>query len=297
MINKRFEKDKNEFEDFYKNIKKKNDIELLKKIYYRLKQIAPYYYKNGKINKKYNCLVEKVLECENFFNSDFLINENIDMNNNSNIINSIVNDTRNYLFSIHKYKDINSYSFEGMCAYSAYKVKEICDSKNIECYVINIEPGYLDDSNLFSGCNFHFFNIIKLGYNYYLIDCTYKQFFKVSKTYIERLGIINLSSPRVGAYMMMNERRKNIAKEILKNGYIQLDKENFKDYLDGFTISFRNGLYYEKTNDFSYETNYSANDYINFLNNKDNQLNYEDEKYLGYQKEPLKNIDINFIKK
>ena len=286
-----------EFEEYYYLIKKNNNIEDLKKIYHRLKEISFVFYKENKLDKKYNNLIEIILDCENFFTNNYLINEKISLEKSNDSIKSIIYETRNYLNKFNRSKDINMFSFEGMCAYSSYKVKEICESKNIECYVLDIEPGYKEDINLFNGSNFHFFNIVKLNNNYYLIDCTYKQFFKVSKTFIERQGIINLSPPRVGTYMMMYDDRISLSKELLKNGYILLDDDTFKKYLDGFTISFRNGLYYENTLDFSYKTNYTVNDYINFFNGKDNQLNYEDKKMLGYQKVPLKDINFSFNKR
>ena len=42
----------------------------------------------------------------------------------------------------------------------------------------------------------------------------------------------------------------------------------------------------KKTNDYSYETNYTPEDYINFLEKKDNQINHEGREVLGYQKRP-----------
>ena len=70
-----------------------------------------------------------------------------------------------------------------------------------------------------------------------------------------------------------------------------------KTYLDAFTISFRNGLYYENTLDFSYTTEYSLDDYIRFIHGDDNQINHEDKLYLGYQSKPLKNYKLNFKKR
>ncbi len=48
----------------------------------------------------------------------------------------------------------------------------------------------------------------------------------------------------------MDERRRKAAAKILKEGWISLTPEKFKDYMDGFLLSWRNGLYYETTNDF-----------------------------------------------
>ena len=294
-----------EFEDYLRLIRKTNDINILKQMYIRLKEILPEFYYNGLMHSYYENIIKIVLECENFFNDQYLLNEKIEYMNikKSNVLskeetlNYLVDTTRKYLNSFCRYKNINDMSFESMCGYSSQKVKDLCDELNIESFLINITPGYLDESNLFNGSNFHYINIIKLENEYYLIDCTYKQFFKVGKTFLDRLGIINMSTPRVGAYMMMNDERMNLSKELLKRGYIKLNNENFKNYMDGFTISFRNGLYYEKTNDFTYTTSYNVNDYIKFLEEYDSQIMHEGYDVLGYQKEPLKNYNLDFKRK
>ena len=91
--------------------------------------------------------------------------------------------------------------------------------------------------------------------------------------------------------MIMSEERKKVAEVLLKRGWIELDQNVFKHYMDGFAISFRNGLYYEQTNDFSYTTNYTASDYEKFLFGADTQILHEGDEVLGYQKRPLqKNI-------
>ena len=101
---------------------------------------------------------------------------------------------------------------------------------------------------------------------------------------------------KAGVYMLMTEDSKKIANELLSNGYIEINEETLKIYLDPFAISFRNGLYYEQTQDFSYTTDYDADDYMEFLWGNDNQLNYEDQNCLGYQNRTLKNPNMNFNK-
>ena len=86
----------------------------------------------------------------------------------------------------------------------------------------------------------------------------------------------------------MTEVGKQIAQNLLEKGYTRLSNESFKTYLDAFTVSFRNGLYYEQTNDYSYKTNYTATDYINFLEGTDTQINHEGSEVLGFQKKPNK---------
>ena len=74
---------------------------------------------------------------------------------------------------------------------------------------------------------------------------------------------------------------------MLKDGFILLNEEVLKNYLDGFAISYRNGLYYEETNNFSFTTSYTPKQYIDFLKGNDNQLNYEKRSHLGFQQKVL----------
>lgn len=94
--------------------------------------------------------------------------------------------------------------------------------------------------------------------------------------------------------MIVNESRIKVAEKILRDGWIKLEGNVLKDYLDGFALSYRNGLYYQKTEDFSYETRYSVNDYKNFLNGWDSQLNHESRLFLDSQKIPLQNPGLIF---
>ena len=94
--------------------------------------------------------------------------------------------------------------------------------------------------------------------------------------------------------MLMDKDRLKLSKDILEQGYVLLDDKNLKNYLDGFTISYRNGLYYEIMDDFSYTTKYTAEDYRIFLRHEDNQVNHECHQVLGYQERLLKNPRMKF---
>ena len=66
-----------------------------------------------------------------------------------------------------------------------------------------------------------------------------------------------------------------------------MNEENIKNYFDGFAISFRNGTFYDLTEDYSYTTNYSPYDYLRFINGYDSQYHHEGEEVLGYQRKKL----------
>ena len=92
-----------------------------------------------------------------------------------------------------------------------------------------------------------------------------------------------------GCFMTMTEDRLNVASTILKKGYMPLTEQNMKNYFDGFALSYRNGLYYEETSDFSFTTPYTGVDYLDFISGKDSQIKHESREVLGFQEKPLKN--------
>jgi len=180
------------------------------------------------------------------------------------------------------------------CGIISKKVKKICYSLGVECKLVKIVPGYTEAIKLYNGFGYHYFTIIKIEGLYYLVDCTYRQFFKLERCLLNRLGIPNIMSCSPGAYMVMNASRKETALQLLKKGYILLNKENFKNYLDGFTLSFRNGLYYENMDELHYDVSYTVDDYEGFLKGEDCQIFHEPISYLGFQWECLHNKDFNF---
>ena len=148
-------------------------------------------------------------------------------------------------------KNFNDLNLANDCINTTKATKLLCDLMKIPCFQITIYPGYQKEANLLYGGGYHAFNIVKLDDKYYLIDCTYRQFFTTSGNFLERIGIIYTSGCKVGTFAIMNEERKLIASKLLKKGYIELTDDNLKLYLDPFTISYRNGLYYEITDDFA----------------------------------------------
>ena len=83
--------------------------------------------------------------------------------------------------------------------------------------------------------------------------------------------------------MLMDEKRKKVAEELLKNGFVELKDDTLKLYCDGFTLSYRNGLYYKYFGN-DYSTEYRVEDYIRFFNGEDSQLKHEPPTCLGMMK-------------
>ncbi len=208
---------------------------------------------------------------------------------------------RKYLIDKYKtatYKPtIQELDLTNNCLIASEYIKRVCDKYGVKSQIIKIYPGFSKNDELYNKCGYHCFNIMKYQGKRYLVDLTYSQFFYEHRNNLERIGVVDIFESDPGIFMTMDEKSKNIALKILQDGFIELDEEVLKRYLDAFTISFRNGLYYESTGDFSFETQYTFENYINFLVGNDNQVNYEGKENLGYQKRPLRNPLMSINKK
>ena len=254
-------------------------INIMNSIYDYVKEISIYLYKNDpNFEKNYPYIENLVLQCESL-----LANEKItDIKSNFNIevkksdpISYIVNQAREYIYNNRSDKKLkfDDLDLTGKCFIASNYIKNVCQGMNIKCYKIGLKQ--------------HYFNIIDLNNEFYLVDITYSQFFKLDKNILNRIGAINFLGCSTGIFMNMTGSRKNVANNLLEKGFIKIENEVMKDYLDGFALSYRNGLYYETTNDYTFKTNYSNEDYLNFLIHNDNQINHENEKFLDIQKIPI----------
>ena len=280
-----------------KKINNDNYNEILEKVYCYVKSKLNDLYNGKYLHPEYSIIRNSLMMMEDNIKGK-LINTNSYFNINNkpeDLIEYLVYEARRYLinkyYSYYLKKEnilIDELNLTNYCEDSANYIKTICDRKKIKCFIIPIYPGYTDKINLYNGTGFHFANIVYYNNNYYLIDITYSQFFYKNRNNLERIGLIDISNCKPGLFMLNNNQNKKLAIELLEKGYIKLDEDKLKRYLDAFTISFRNGLYYESTDDFSYTTSYTIYDYVNFLKGYDNQINHEGIDNLGYQKRPMK---------
>lgn len=183
-------------------------------------------------------------------------------------------------------KNIDNLTFENECEDMSKIILKICQENGIECKIKRINPGFEDTARLYDGIKYHDVCVVTLSKKEYLVDCTYRQFFMLKGNSFDRIGVPYLSNACPGIFMTLNNSRMEVANRVLTRGWIPLKDEYAKNYFDGFALSFRNGIYYEETGDYSYTTNYSALDYANFLNGLDNQVNHEGEKVLRMQTVP-----------
>lgn len=232
---------------------------------------------------------------------DYEINFNFKKYDNNSkkvaILDFIIHETYNIYQGMYLnlyIQNFKEFDLTNECKIISNIVNHVCKLYNVACQTIKIDAGFSNKNPLFDGNRFHYFNIIETNNQQYIVDCSYKQFFLANGNIINSLGIPNFATPFPGCYMIMNKERCKVAKEILKSGYILLTPENLKHYLDGFTLSFRNGLYYEQNPSASYTTPYTYNQYLEFLHTDVSLLDYEDKELLGYQKRPLKNSKFIF---
>lgn len=289
------------FKDIYLKIKSAKTSEQaneeITKLYKYMKEITPYFCENNKMLGGYPYLGKVLVECENKLPIDFLIESR--PNYSYRAINStipydapietqldwVVHMTRKYLHcKFGTSTNFNDLPLTNKCKSASGKLLEFTRFLDLNCYRLKISPGFSEDADIYNGDGYHYINIIVHEDKNYLIDCTYRQFFTLAYNNLERIGIVGLSGCRPGVFMTMTEERKKVAEKILKDGWIELTEENLKNYFDGFALSYRNGLFYEITGDYSYTTSYYVKDYKEFLSGLDSQVNREGLEVLGYQR-------------
>ena len=171
-------------------------------------------------------------------------------------------------------------------------VKETLNELGIDSKIHYIYLGFDKDSGLKGRLLAHPFNLVKLRDTYFILDLSYQDFFLLKDNMINSLGIKGYPNPLPGIYMLQSKSRMSTAGDLLNCGYIELNEKNYKNYFDGFALSFRNGLYYDNR-EISYTTDYSSTDYKMFLSRRDSQVKREGIMVLGTQKNSLDH-DMDF---
>lgn len=261
-----------------KKIKYSDDFEYIRKILIELK-------KANYEADEYNAFIKAFKHYRLYMKKEYICNTYLSCQGSEIINKIIITAISKLLWAFEeRYNNINEIDMENNCIIISLYIKEICDEWGINSRVIEIWPGYDVNARLFGMTGFHYANILYIQEKEYLVDLSYKQFFKKNRSFLEEIGVVGLCAPLAGTFMLMDRERKQVAEKLLKNGFIELKNNNFKAYCDGFTISYRNGLYYSNY-DSSFSTNYTNQDYINFVINKsDNQIMHEAVRCLG----PLK---------
>lgn len=287
---------------------------VMEDVYRMIKKSAATYYSGYEMSFLYNGFVSRLVKCESLLEGVSIIDSSPDFKYDNEYFErtrfSCLKNTRekldyivwcsrrNIVERFKSYYEIDV-SLEDCflvneCFTASVYTELLCDKLGVWCKTIKIPPAYTDEIKLYDGDGFHYFNIIKLDGYYFIVDCTYRQFFKLDNNLLDRLGVPKMNGCDVGVYMGLNASRESTASRILKKGWIIASPENVKNYLDGFTLSFRNGLYYENAGVVNYSVDYTLRDYKRFLTGKDNQINYESYNCLGVQDEPLEDYKLDF---
>lgn len=242
--------------------------------------------------------IDTILELEDLLGDYYILNTKSNFGKAKNLCDSmldyIVYKVRGRLLSSQtifssKVK-FDRLDLSNLCRVSSFIVNDITSKIGIENRQVVIHPGFSKECALYDGNGYHFFNIVTGDGKSYIVDCAYKQFFLMRRNNLERVGIVGLSGCSLGVFMAMDEERLMLAKQLIEKGYVELTEKNWKLYLDGFAISYRNGLWYEAYNDFTYTTFYTVDDYIRFLRGEDNQVAHEGRGNLGWQSRPNKKL-------
>lgn len=238
-----------------------------------------------------------------FDEAQFLKGKSLDsFSSSSKLLDFIVSLTRNHLFFEYAWgatliphkTGIDAIDLTNLCLKSSEFIKKICDILKLRCVTVRIDPGFCKQAMLLNGNGFHYFSIVYIENEEYIIDCTYKQFFEIYSNILEKMGIVGLSGCFPGIYMLQNESRKTTAQALIKNGWIKMDEVQAKNYFDGFALSYRNASYYEEKGFVDYVTPYTLETYKNFIFGDDTQINHEGFDNLGIQKRLIKNPNIKF---
>lgn len=291
-------------------------FKILEDMYQKVKDYSIYFYKNNNFSFFYKKILDILVECESKVNGiqyssnshDYKINSFLDVYSvetlldfiTTNVRNRIIKDYMNYTKGILKIDNslinIDQINLTNMCEIISHYVKDECTRFGIKCEIIKIAPAFNENINLYGdNSGYHFFNVLECQGNKYLMDLSYSQFFKQdSDNMLTKLGVPYLKPCNPGIYMLSNKERCVVANNILSRGWVLFTESNVKKYFDGFTLSFRNGLYYELLGKVDYNTDFDFDDYFNFLIGCDDLFRYEPKDGIGYQKRPLKKTDIKF---
>lgn len=281
--------------------------EKMNELYFIMKEMAPLFAKNGVIKDDFAVLVKTlnnvekklpnsfIVENTPFYNFDYNIRKNeVEYLNEEELIKYIVHRVRSFIIASYsvngnlKKVDLSRIDLLNQCNAVSMNVNFICQAIKIPCKVYTIHPAFCSEFNVYGRGGNHQFCLVTIGNKKYIVDLTYSQFFLMRENHLNRIGIPLLGGCNPGVYMSLDEIRENFAKTLMRDGFIEATDENLKLYLDGFAISYRNGLYYEDMDPISYTTDYTAEDYMNFLEERDSQVNHEGVEVLGRQKRLLK---------
>ncbi len=287
----------------YSNIKYGQKV-AADELYTNLKTLADKYYHRKNLPFSFRYLSSELIAFDSLLPSESIITvppydfsktipkpHNLD--NPEEVLDYIIFKTRNYLYDKVSFNNRDALKFEdydlqGECKEAIRFINTLALDLNIDFRNIMINPAFNYNWGFNYGGNHHL-TLLYFNEEAYLVDPTISQFTLQKRCNLNVLGVplIPLCAP--GIFMMYDELRKKVLKTILQKGYIKCTEEVMKSYMDSFLLSFRNGLFYERTGDFSFTMSYSSADYEKLLSGRLDLFELERKEELWYQLRPLEN--------
>ena len=178
------------------------------------------------------------------------------------------------------YKDhLHPDNYEGGCGFSQFATLFPLEKMGIKVTTNN--------SDLMQGISHAFGTVIipvyingKIEEKQYLIDCTYKQFFRLA--YCLKEYDSPMSNPDPG-YYLENEEQTVFAKKVIEDGYFEVNENNLTNYLSTLYYSRFPLAELEKAKE-----DFKKFDLINIIKTKQEEYDYEESEFIrwGY------NLDI-----
>lgn len=107
----------------------------------------------------------------------------------------------------------------------------------------------------------HYVMGVKLNDKYYILDPTYKKYFKALKYRLNSHHILEKFHGLPGFFVIRNNEGKKFAKELVQKGYFECTEQNMKIYCDGFVLcKYNQG---KKMKSLVYSNNISGTEYLN----------------------------------
>ncbi len=181
--------------------------------------------------------------------------------------------------------DLRTHNLKGCC-----KLAQELSMNLLEALGLSIT---VNDDTIFTGRTTptHYFGTVAipikendiLFMQHYLVDITYRQFFTLNRCHHGLTKVKNAIPPEAGYFVCQTQQGQMMASQILKNGYIKLNKEYAKIYGLGFALRF---IYNQPEMIEQYFTE-DSNQYLNRMFKQQNSLHLNVEKLtkLGYTME------------
>lgn len=185
-----------------------------------------------------------------------------------------VNNTRDNLIHLQPQIDGDDYdnnSLMGWCGVSQFSTLYPLQKMGLKVTINNIRE-LQRGSHAFGTVTIPIKNGSEISYKRYLIDCTYRQFFTIPYNVVSRyLG----SSLEIGFFINQNKDEIEFAKELLKNGFVEANLDNLKNYLKPF---FYTSIPYEDIS--KVDECFSRLDIIDVIENKQDEFGCTEEEFL-----------------